>query len=233
MRRFYTDVAVTAAPFRILLDGQPVRTPAHAELIAPTAALVEAIAQEWRTQGETIDPAAMPHLKLANTAIDRVAPVRAAVAGQVMTYLNDLLCYRAERPSALAVLQATEWDPLLDWVQERYGVRLKVRPGIVHFDQPEPVVTALTRAVAAFEPFPLTALAAAAPILGSLVLTFALAEGRLDAAAAFALSQLDERYQAERWGRDEEAAARAAGLLEELKTAERFLKLSSPVIAIA
>jgi chaperone required for assembly of F1-ATPase len=225
MKRFYKDVAVSDAPFRILLDGRPVKTPARATLELPTAALAEAVAEEWREQGDEILPDAMPLTKLANTALDRVAPMREAVAGQVMAFVNDLLCYRAEHPSALVARQSTEWDPLLDWAFQYYGVRLTTRPGIVHFAQPDETVAVLRRAVEAYDPFALTALATVAPIFGSLVLTLALAESRLDAEAAFTLSTLDERFQAERWGRDTEAETRAAGLLAEVKTAEKFLKL--------
>lgn len=226
VKRFYKDVAVSAAPFRILLDGRPVKTPAKGTLELPTLALAAAIAEEWRGQGDEIVPDAMGLTKLSNTALDRVTPMMDAVRAQVMAFVNDLLCYRAERPSALAALQATEWDPLLEWAAERYGVRLKTRPGIVHFAQTDETIAALRAAVDAFDPFALTALATVAPILGSLVLTLALAEGRLDAAAAFALNQLDERFQAERWGHDKEADQRAAALLAEVKTAERFLKLA-------
>ena len=54
------------------------------------------------------------------------------------------------------------------------------------------------------------------------------AEGRLSAAEAFALSQLDERYQAEHWGEDDEAAARARAMGAELAAVERFIRLSKP-----
>lgn len=227
MKRFYKDVTVSAAPYQILLDGRPVKTPAKASLELPTPAFAEALAAEWRAQADDISPDAMVLTKLANTAIDRVTPRRAVVIDQVMAYTNDLLCYRAEQPAALAALQSTEWDPLVAWASERYGVRLRIRPGIVHFDQPPETVAALRRAVEAYDPFVLTALATAAPLLGSLILTLALAEGRLDGAAAFTLSTLDERFQAERWGADEEAERRAAGLLAEMVAVERFLRLSS------
>jgi chaperone required for assembly of F1-ATPase len=226
MKRFYQDVTVSSAPFQILLDGKPVQTPDKHALILPTPALAAAVAEEWRAQGDKIDPAAMPLTKLANTAIDRVAPAREAVVGQAMNWLNDVLCYRAEHPAALTAQQAAEWDPLLDWAAERYGARLNTRTGPVHFYQPEYAVTALREVVVAFDPFALTAVATATSILGSLVLALALAEGRLAAAEAFALSQLDERFQAARWGVDEEAAARAAGLLAELTVAATFLKLA-------
>jgi chaperone required for assembly of F1-ATPase len=226
MKRFYKEVTVSAASFRILLDGRPVKTPARAPLELPTAALAEAIAEEWRSQGDDIAPEAMTLTKLANTALDRVAPMRAAVAGQVTAFVNDLLCYRAEHPAELVARQSAEWNPLLDWVAERYGARLQTRPGIVHFAQSDDSIAALRRAVEAHDDFALTALATVAPILGSLVLTLALAEARLDAEAAFALSTLDERYQTERWGKDVEAEKRSAGLLTAVKAVERFLRLS-------
>ncbi len=227
MKRFYKEVTVSAAPFRILLDGRPVKTPARVPLELPTAALAEALAEEWRSQGDEIAPEAMTLTKLANTALDRVATMREAVIEQVAAYVNDLLCYRAEHPADLVTMQSAEWDPLLDWAAERYGARLRTRPGIVHFAQSDDAVAALRRAVEAYDDFALTALATVAPILGSLVLALALAEGRLDAEAAFALSTLDERYQSERWGKDAEAETRAAGLLDAVKSVEHFLHLSS------
>jgi chaperone required for assembly of F1-ATPase len=226
MKRFYKEVTVSAAPFQILLDGRPVKTPMKAALTLPTTALAEAVAEEWRGQGDDIAPQSMVLTKLANTAIDRVAPLQDAVAGQVMRYVNDLLCYRADHPAALVARQSGEWDPLLAWAAACYGAHLQTRTGPVHFDQPEEAVAVLRQAVAAYDPFPLTALATAAPILGSLVLTLALAEGRLNAEAAFALSQLDERFQAEHWGEDQEATDRAAALLVELKAVEKFLRLA-------
>jgi chaperone required for assembly of F1-ATPase len=226
VKRFYKDVTVSAAPYRILLDGRPVKTPAKGALELPTLALAEAIAEEWRAQGDKIVPDAMVLTKLANTALDRVTPLREAVVGQVTAYINDLLCYRAERPSGLAARQAAEWDPLLDWAATRYGVRFETRLGIVHFAQSPETIATLRTAVQAYDAFALTALATVAPILGSLVLTLALAEGCLDAAAAFALSTLDERFQAERWGEDAQAQQRAEGLLAAVKTAEKFLILA-------
>ena len=78
MKRFYKDVSVekTPAGFRILLDGKPVKTPGRQDLLLPTRALADAIAGEWRGQGEEIEPAAMPMLRLANTALDGVATSR-------------------------------------------------------------------------------------------------------------------------------------------------------------
>ncbi len=226
MKRFYKEVAVSAAPFQILLDGRGVKTPMRAALILPSKALAEAVAAEWRGQGEAIDPQAMPLTKLANTAIDRVAVLHNEVVSQIVAYANDTLCYRAASPAALAERQRLEWDPPIAWVAERFGARLITRAGVSHFAQSQDTVALLRQAVAAYDLFVLAALHNAATILTSLVLTLCLAEGRLSASEAFALSQLEERFQAERWGQDVEAAKRAAGLLAELVAAETFIRLA-------
>jgi len=225
MKRFYKEVTVSTQPYRILLDGRGVKTPMRASLTLPTLALAEAVAEEWRGQGTEIVPHTMPLTKLANTAIDRVAVMRDEVVTQIVVYANDTLCYRAAAPADLAARQSAEWDAPLDWLAERYSVRLATQVGVTHFAQDPECVTALRRAVEAYDSFYLAALHNSATILASITLTLALAEGRLSAAEAFALSQLEERYQAERWGQDEEAAKRADGLLAELIAAEELLRL--------
>jgi chaperone required for assembly of F1-ATPase len=229
MKRFYKDVTVTGlGPFAIHLDGRPIKTPRRATLALPTKALAEAVAGEWLAQGDEVRPATMPFTKLANAAIDRVMAHEGEVVGKIMAYTNDLLCYRVDAPAELVARQDAEWNPLLDWAATRFGAHLKTQIGLAHFTQPDEVVAALRQAVESDDPFALTALHNAATILHSLVLTLAVAEGRLSAAEAFALSQLDERYQAEHWGEDDEAAARARAMGAELAAVERFIRLSKP-----
>jgi chaperone required for assembly of F1-ATPase len=79
--------------------------------------------------------------------------------------------------------------------------------------------------VAAHDDYALTALHAATTACGSLVIALALLEGRLDAAEAFAASQLDESFQIESWGEDTEQAERRAGLAAEIAAAAQFISL--------
>lgn len=227
-KRFYSEVTVAPRDngFAVMLDGKPVRTPARAELIAPNEALANAIALEWRGQGETIRPDTMPMTRLANTALDRIAPRRDDAMAQIMRYAeHDLLCYRADHPADLASRQANAWDPLLTWLKTVHRVELKTGTGIAHIEQPEKSLKALDRAVAAHDDFQLAALHAATTVTGSLVIGLAFLGGRLDAEGAFAAAHLDEAYQAERWGEDAEAQGRARRAAAELVAAERFLGL--------
>src|SRR5690242_12738552 len=120
MKRFYKSVTV-GGDNAILLDNRPVKTPAGNRLALPTRALAEAIAQEWREQGDAIVPASMPLTKYANATLDGVAQNRALVAAELAGYGgNDLLCYRADE-EPLAIRQAAQWDMLLDWAHEAHG----------------------------------------------------------------------------------------------------------------
>ena len=225
MKRFYKDVAV--AECSILLDGKTLKTPRGALLVLPAQALAEAIAEEWRGQGEDIVPAEMPLTKLANTVIDGVMPRREEVVAEIVAFArHDHLCYRTDAPAELVRRQNEAWDPLLDWAAERFGAPLVTAHGVTSIAQPEASLAALKAVVEAFDPFALAALQVAASICGSLVLGLAVADGRLTAADAFACSQLDERYQAEKWGLDAEAEARARRLAAELDAAARFMDLS-------
>src|SRR5262245_790556 len=87
-KRFYqrVDVADRDGGFALLLDGKPVRTPGKRQLLLPSRALGEAVAEEWAAQKERIDPATMPLTKLANSAIDGVPGREDAVIGDILNY---------------------------------------------------------------------------------------------------------------------------------------------------
>jgi chaperone required for assembly of F1-ATPase len=226
MKRSYKDVFAGDGN-AVLLDGRRLKTPRGASLDLPTRALAEAIAQEWRAQGEEIDPQSMPFTKLANTAIDGVTPRRDEVIAEIAAFAkHDHLCYRTDTPPELVRRQSEAWDPLLNWAAERYGAVLLTAKGITSIAQPDGSIAALRKAIEVLDPFALAALHVIASINGSLVVALAVADKRLSAEEAFALSQIDERFQAEKWGLDSDAEARAKRLEQELVTASRFLDLS-------
>jgi chaperone required for assembly of F1-ATPase len=185
-----------------------------------------AIATEWQAQTDKIDLHALPLTRLANAAIDLVAPRRAATIAAIANYAaTDLLCYRADHPPALRERQHRAWQPLLDWAAERYSAPLAVTAGIVPTPQPEASLAVLADVVAAYDEMALAALNLATTACGSLVLALALAERRLDAENAFTLSQLDETYEIELWGEDAEQTRRRAALHDDIALAARFLAL--------
>lgn len=227
-KRFWKEAGVSELEggFGVHLDGKPVKTPAKAPLVVPTRAMAEAIAAEWDAQEGKINPASMPVTRAANSAIDKVRRQRAEVAALIAAYgETDLLCYRAEKPAALIARQAEGWDALLDWAHATHGARLHVTQGVLPIAQPEPSVAALAAQVEALDEWELAALHDLVSITGSLVLGLAVVQGRLDAAAAWDLSRIDEDWQIAEWGDDEEARELALLKKEALFAAARFWAL--------
>lgn len=228
MKRFYKAASCDRSNggVRVLLDGKPVNTPARRHLEAPTLALARAIAAEWDAQGETLAPASMKLTGLANAAIDRVAPDPERFAAGVARYAeSDLLCYRAERPADLVARQRREWDPVLGWARRRYDIDFAVTDAILHVPQPALTVARLTAALAALDPFRLAAMSPLVTIGGSLVAALALLEGEIAEGPAFAATHLDELWQAEQWGDDDEAIAVRDDRRADYSAAARMLEL--------
>lgn len=224
MKRFWKEAHAEGGA--VLLDGRPVRTPKRNPLALPTPALAEAIAGEWNSVGEEIDPRALPLTGLANAAIDIVAPDRLAFAAQLAKYgETDLLAYRAESPQALVARQALEWDPLLDWVRVRYDVHVELAAGVIHRSQPEATVARLRDATASRTDFELAALSPLVTIGGSLIAGLAVIERAFDAEQIWAAVNLDELWQEEQWGEDALATKAREARRREWDAAVRFLEL--------
>ncbi|MBW3616322.1 MAG: ATPase [Proteobacteria bacterium] len=223
--RFYkaVDVAPAAGGWAVQLDGRTARTPDRAALVLPTPSLARLVADEWAAQGKHIVFATMPATRLAFTALDRAPGAHEALAEEVARYAgSDLLCYFAEAPRSLLDRQTAAWSPVLDWAESELGLRFQRAAGIVHRPQPPETLARVRDLAAALDPFALTALAYAAPLFGSAVLSLAVEGGRLSGAEAFTLSRLDEIHQEEAWGVDAEAAERTAALQIEAETVDRW-----------
>lgn len=230
MKRFYEAVTVeadeAASAFAVMLDRKSVQTPARKALQLPNASLAQAIAAEWDAQGDEIVVGSMPLTQVAATALDRITPDVAAYARQIAAYgETDLLCYRADNPAILVARQRSTWQPLVDWVGEAFSAPLTVTHGVTPIAQPPESLTALQTAVASHDPFEMSALGLATTASGSLIIALALSQGRLDAETAFVTGYLDEMWQVEKWGTDEDAETRRATARADLETAARFFEL--------
>jgi len=229
-KRFYAAVSVAADGdpplYLIRLDGRPARTPKKASLALPSAALAEAIAEEWVRQGEHIDPSSMPLTRLANTVIDGIAGREAEVAADIVRYAgNDLLCYVAEGPAELVARQQALWQPLRDWAANELGAPLEPAIGIMPVSQSPSVTGAISRAVEPLDAYSLAALHVVTTLTGSAVIALAVLRDRLSAEDAWAAAHVDEDWQISKWGSDAEASRRRAQRWEEMRAGVRLLQL--------
>lgn len=225
-KRFYKSAGVTEDN-GIALDGRPVRTPLKQPLKLPTRALAEAIAKEWEGQGDSIDPASMILTKLANTAIDRVADDSQRIADEIVKFAGaDQVSYRAHEPEGLVARQAEHWNPVVDWAMAQLDAPFVTSAGIMHRQQPEEALGAFARHVERLDPWTLTALHNLATLTGSALIAAMLAEGAIDREAAWRAAFVDEDWETELWGQDEEATKRRAALRREFDACVDFLELA-------
>lgn len=229
-KRFWTAVSVDmlADGYAVFLDKRRLVTPAKTPLVLPTRSLAEALAEEWRQQGEKVDPETMPMTRRANAAIDKVSPQRAEVVHMLTAYGgSDLLCYRAANPVELAQRQAEMWDPLLDWARAELGVNLVTTVGIMPVAQDETELAKLQARVLSLDVFSLAGFHDLVMLSGSLVIALAAILGHRLAADLWRTSRVDEDWQAEMWGNDDEAensaALKQAGFID----AFRFFQLAN------
>jgi chaperone required for assembly of F1-ATPase len=225
-KRFYVHAGVVESPdgFAITLDDRPVRTPSGRALVAPTQAIADAIAAEWDAQKEIIDPLTMPVTRFANSVVDAVEGRVEAVIDDIAKYFgSDLLFYRAGHPAELVAREAALWDPPLFWAAAALGAHFILAEGIVHVRQPDQAI-AVARAALPADPWSVAALHVVTTTTGSALLALALLHGVLDPREVWASAHVDEDWNIEQWGVDEEVAARRAARLVDFTAAAGILK---------
>lgn len=226
-KRFYKDVTVALVEggHAVLIDGKPAKTPGRNPLVLPTEAAAAMVAAEYDAQVDVVDPVTMPVTRLANTAIDGVAQDPQAVLEDMLRFAStDLVCYRADAPERLVARQAETWDPVLDWIQSRYGARFVLAEGVMHVAQPREAIAILGASLATrAEPFRLATVHVMTTLMGSALLALAVEGEGLTADEAWRAAHLDEDWNIELWGEDAEAMARRTARAVDFNASAKLL----------
>jgi chaperone required for assembly of F1-ATPase len=225
-KRFYAkaDVAEAEGGFSVTLDGKPIRTPSGRVLTIPVREIAASVAAEWQAQQDLIDPLSMPLTRFANSVVEGVIDRADAVADDVAKYLtSDMLFYRAGHPEALVAREARHWDPVLYWAADRFGAHFILGECVMHVSQPEPAVAA-ARAALPRDPWSIAATHVVTTLTGSALLALALVHGALDAEQVWTAAHVDEDWNAEKWGVDDEVAARRAARRVDYEAAVRIIR---------
>lgn len=229
MKRFYKEVAVEPAGdgWRVTLDGRGIKTARAAPQIVPSRALAEAMAAEWASQGEEIDPSAFFLRDLADYAIDIATVDPAAEIPAILRYAEtDTLCYRADPDEALYQRQHDLWEPLLTDIEARHGLSFERVSGILHRPQPPETLGRLKALLEAQDPFTLAATRTLASLAASLVVGLAALDEGADAGKLWAAANAEEDWQAEQWGWEWTAEEKRARKLAEFARAMEFARLA-------
>ncbi|MEE9375894.1 MAG: ATP12 family protein [Rhizobiaceae bacterium] len=227
-KRFYESVSIRqdASVFQVLLDGKPIRTPRKTILSVENETVANTMADEWSAQKERIDPMTMPVTRLINTAIDGVALDMQAVKEDIIRYSGtDMLCYRVSEPQGLVTLQIEYWDPLLDWAQSALGAQFELAEGIIHIEQSPEAIASFSAHVGMIDnPIVLAATHVVMALTGSAIIAMAALKDHITLDDAWRIAHLDEDWNIEQWGTDEEAQERRAKRFTDMKAAYETIR---------
>lgn len=175
---------------------------------------------------------------LCNTSIDN--PHRLQKEDSINYILNflptDTILFHsgADEDDDLYQLQCAEWDPVLDWFNQRFGTDVQKTRDIM-----APTISAstkmlITKQLLSYDSVAMHGFVFAVDVLKSLILTMAVMERRISVELAVRLSRLEEEHQAQKWGRvefahdvsqlDSQARLAASVMFVLLHTTEHLVK---------
>ncbi len=229
MKRFYEKVQISQSglSYEVRLDGNPLKTPLKTIMYLPTEALAKKIADEWSMIKTEIFLEQMPIFSLAATAIDRVVLQQSSLSAEMQNYImNDLLCYRESYDSKLYEHQNKKWDPWLKWSKKNFNFDLKTTKGVIPINQDTQNSKLLLKLTSQMDIWHFTCFVKATTLAGSAILALAFIKKKLTVDELFSLCFLDELYQIEKWGEDEEAYQKRSAVKTELYNVSDFLRLT-------
>ena len=230
VKRFYKEVSVAedAGGWKVELDGRAIKTQGGNPQVVTSKTLAHALAQEWAEQGEKIDAKAFLFRDMADFAIDVVRGDRAATIDKLLGYAEtDTLCYRADPEDALYQRQKEQWEPLVARLEETHGVRFQRISGVMHRPQPPETLAALRAHLETLDDFVLSGMVSMASLAASLgIALLANDEAINDPMLLWRDANLEEEWQADQWGREEEAEERRQQRGEDFSAAQVFVMLA-------
>ncbi|MCT6855207.1 MAG: ATP12 chaperone protein [Bombella apis] len=205
----------------VLLDGRPVRLPAGAVLAVSSPALAHALGEEWQqiAEGAHFTPDDLVLTRITGSYIERILPDRTATEAVLYGYgIDDNLCYQSEAQDGALVSR------ILTWAAEQ-GLHPAMTEAVMPLEQPESYKEAVKATLATMGPALLATLGVMVPIMGSLLLPFALVRGIVSFDDAVHLAHADEHQQLTKWGHDKELACQLERKNADIADALRFYNL--------
>ncbi len=228
LKRFYKKAAVKGAraPYKITLDGKVMKTPLKSDLKVPNKALAREIAVEWNGQEEFVDLNAMLLTRYASATQDGTEPRKQAIVDEIVAFASsDLVCYRADTPQGLVDRQSAAWDPVLKWAQDTHKLNFICVAGVIYASQPDPTLGRAHNLLMAKNAHSLTGIHNLTTLLGSALLAMAVVDGANSADECWNAAHLDEDWNIEQWGSDDDAIERRKVRRAEFDGILRFCRL--------
>ena len=210
--------------YEILLDNNILRTPLKNELIISNAKIAEEICKEWNQDIKFLNTDDMVFYGIISTSIDKIFDNRKQYIDDVLGFVDtDLICYRADKPVDLVQWQSKNWDPIILKVEKYINNKINISEGIMPLRQDKEIHLKITTFLTKFSDLEIAVLHRITNITGSIFLTLCILKNDKIKKNAFELSCLDELWQAENWGYEEEASKNRENINNELNRIIYFL----------
>ena len=210
MRKFWKMVKVkkkSSNSYEILLDENVLKTPMKKKLTIQNSKIAEEIYKEWNQNKNIVDTDAMIFYGIISTSIDKISNNRILYVNEILNFIDtDLICYRAEEPNDLVQWQSKNWDPILLKIEKYINNKVDVFKGIMPSKQKKGIKLKIIKFLTKFSDLEIIVLHRITNITGSVFLSLCILNNDLIKEKAFELSYLDELWQAENWGYEEEAS---------------------------
>ncbi len=227
MKKFWEKVSIkklSSDSFCVMLDKRILKTPLKRELVLPNLNLAQEILKEWDQNSKNINTESMIFYGLISTSLDKIIDNRSLYIDDILDYIDtDLICYRAENPKELVELQKNKWDPIILLIEKYIGTKIQVFKGVLPKKQHPNVHVRLNNLINQFDLFKISALHRITNITGSIFLSLCALKKDISKNEIFQLSFLDELWQAENWGFDEETSKNRKKISIELNKSISFL----------
>ena len=227
MKKFWKKVQIREIfknTFQVQLDKKNLKTPMKKDIRFLNYYIAFETSKEWDIDGPTINTDGMIFYGLMSTAIDKIAKNRNLFINEILSFIDtDLICYRADAPNELVQLQNKKWDPIISIIEKYTGFRLETFIGIMPSKQKKAVHLKVKQLVNQFSDLEISALHRITNVTGSVFLSLCILKGDLYKNHAFELSFLDELWQAENWGNEEEASKKRENISLELNRLTYFV----------
>ncbi|XP_074648058.1 ATP synthase mitochondrial F1 complex assembly factor 2-like [Tubulanus polymorphus] len=207
INRFYKTASIvkvdgTADSYEILLDHRKLKTPGRNVFVVPNRALAHAVEVEWMSQEKKIERHTMHLTHLCNMAIDNPTKrTKETVVDGILSYLEtDTLCYRIDEPEELKQYQDKYWNPIIEWAEKRYDVKLPCTSGFSMTELPEETKRLFRQHLLSHTEWSLVGYQYSTEALKSFVLSLALMDKHISVEDAVKLARLETVYQTDKWG---------------------------------
>ncbi|XP_005183484.2 ATP synthase mitochondrial F1 complex assembly factor 2 [Musca domestica] len=207
IKRFYkqTSVLYNDGKYEVTLDQRKLKTPKGTLFTVKSEPLAIAVATEFNNQKEHIERTKMHLSALCFTAIDNPNNhTKIDMVNYLLNYIpTDTILFQYDDEKDLHDLQRNEWDPLIEWFNERYGTQLKKTMDITPPTVSSEDKMKISKYLLSHSEDVLYGFVFAVDTLKSIILAFAAIDQRIAVDKAVTLARLEEEYQLKFWGRVE------------------------------